>query len=469
MSILNADKEEIWKDIKNFEGKYQVSNFGRVKSLDRCVYQYNGNKTIKRNIQENIMSFYTCGSRLRVSLRDDEYRSKNYSVDRLVANTFIPNPNNYKYVVHLDNDNKNNCVDNLVWSLSPNKQPDIDKLIVEAKEYNDGVELRRCNQWLYNQIQKRGLIPVIFPNSHKGHNKWTLNEVLKVANSCENYTVFRTKYMGAYQKVLSEGWQEYLPFTPKNILIDKIYKVYVYLFENENAYYVGLTRTNKRDSDHRSGKSYSAVYDFANQKGVNIPTPIILESELTQEQAREKEHIWDVYYHTKGMIRLNKAKTGKYSSSIGGNYRQEYSLNACVKRLKKYKNRSEARKKDPNTVGWMLHNHPKELEDILPNRQIKWTYEICKLEASKYKSAYDFRKGSSGAYCASWNNGWLWDFFEPTRKPIGYYDNIDNIKESASKYKTRREFSEKCRTAYDNAVKYGIIDELFKRNKNQHI
>lgn len=169
------------------------------------------------------------------------------------------------------------------------------------------------------------------------------------------------------------------------------------------------------------------------------------------------------------MIRLNKAKTGKYSSSIGGNYRQEYSLNACVKRLKKYKNRSEARKKGPNTVGWMLHNHPKELEDILPNRQIKWTYEICKLEASKYKSAYDFRKGSSGAYCASWNNGWLWDFFEPTRKPIGYYDNIDNIKESASKYKTRREFSEKCRTAYDNAVKYGIIDELFKRNKNQHI
>lgn len=95
-------KEE-WKDIKGYEGIYQVSNLGKVRSLPgksktRC---YKG-KELKLTV--------TSIGYLSVSLS-----RKTYKVHRLVAETFIINKNNYPCVNHIDEDKTNNNVNNLEW------------------------------------------------------------------------------------------------------------------------------------------------------------------------------------------------------------------------------------------------------------------------------------------------------------------------------------------------------------------
>lgn len=89
-------KEE-WRDIKNYEGKYQVSNLGRVRSLDRYVNSVNG----KRKAKEKIMSFTTRSGYSVLVLRKNNMR-KSKQVHRLVAEAFIPNINNKPFVNHKD-------------------------------------------------------------------------------------------------------------------------------------------------------------------------------------------------------------------------------------------------------------------------------------------------------------------------------------------------------------------------------
>ena len=103
--------EEIWKDIKGYEGKYMVSNTGKVKSLERTVW-YNGGYYKK---SEKTLKGYDNGKGyLRVELCKDGKR-KWYRINRLVAQAFLPNPYNLPEVNHIDQDKYNNCVDNLEW------------------------------------------------------------------------------------------------------------------------------------------------------------------------------------------------------------------------------------------------------------------------------------------------------------------------------------------------------------------
>lgn len=95
---------EIWKDIQGYEGEYQVSNMGRVKSLK------NKNKPLIMSlVLSRTQNYYSVGL-------TKKGQKKQYSVNRLVAEAFIPNPNNYKEVNHIDEDTTNNKVDNLEWT-----------------------------------------------------------------------------------------------------------------------------------------------------------------------------------------------------------------------------------------------------------------------------------------------------------------------------------------------------------------
>lgn len=95
---------EIWKDIEGFEGLYQVSNLGNVKSLNYRRMGYSQNLTPKTNIDGYLW--------VELSHLDN---IKHELIHRLVAKAFIQNPNNYNFVNHKDEDKANNCVDNLEW------------------------------------------------------------------------------------------------------------------------------------------------------------------------------------------------------------------------------------------------------------------------------------------------------------------------------------------------------------------
>lgn len=97
--------EEIWKDIKGFEGLYQVSDKGRIRSLlgDCCIM-----KTHKRN------GLFILG------LTKDKHQYC-FSVCHLVAEAFVENPNNCKYILHKDGNKENDNAENLMWGCCNKK------------------------------------------------------------------------------------------------------------------------------------------------------------------------------------------------------------------------------------------------------------------------------------------------------------------------------------------------------------
>lgn len=114
--------EEIWKDIEGFEGRYQVSNLGNVKSLERVLHTRNNGVEGTRHMKEMLLKQYDCLGYLKVKLYWDNKNGKFYRVHRLVAKAFIPNPSNLPVVNHRDENTKNNVVSNLEWCTNEYNQ-----------------------------------------------------------------------------------------------------------------------------------------------------------------------------------------------------------------------------------------------------------------------------------------------------------------------------------------------------------
>ena len=102
--------EEIWRPVVGYEGLYEVSNTGRVRSLDRYVkgkgYRLHKGKVLSpiKNKDGYLTVNLCCNGKIQ-----------HKTIHRLVIQTFIPNPDNLPEVNHLDEDKTNNSVDNLEW------------------------------------------------------------------------------------------------------------------------------------------------------------------------------------------------------------------------------------------------------------------------------------------------------------------------------------------------------------------
>lgn len=118
--------QEIWKDIEGYEGLYQVSNFGRVKSLNK--YHHKREQILKPNLKSD--GYY------ETSLSKNS-KPKWVRTHRLVAQAFIPNPENKPQINHKDGNKLNNCIENLEWVT--NKE-NIDHAIAMGLEKLNGHE-----------------------------------------------------------------------------------------------------------------------------------------------------------------------------------------------------------------------------------------------------------------------------------------------------------------------------------------
>lgn len=109
--------KELWKDIDGYEGLYQVSSIGRIKSCDKIV---DGSYNSKHHIKEKILKPFKTGSGY-IALSIRLYKNgigKDYRISRLVAKAFILNPENKLEVNHKNFDTFDNRIENLEWNTS---------------------------------------------------------------------------------------------------------------------------------------------------------------------------------------------------------------------------------------------------------------------------------------------------------------------------------------------------------------
>lgn len=176
---------EVWKDVVGYEGLYEVSSHGRVRSLDRIVtYKAGGT----RKFYGKILSLVELKNKgyLVVPLSRDG-KTNNHRVNRLVAIAFIENPDNKEQVNHIDENKKNNNVENLEWSTS-----------IENVNHGTGIDRRAMKQRNNTNQSKpvRGIhtitgniieFPSISEASRNGFDGATISKCCK-----DKYTHYKT-------------------------------------------------------------------------------------------------------------------------------------------------------------------------------------------------------------------------------------------------------------------------------------
>lgn len=163
--------KEIWKSVVGYEGLYEVSNLGRVKSLDMVLpYARHGKITIRIRKGVILTPAKMRNGYLRVGVSNNGKHKLNL-VHRLVAMAFIPNYNNYREVNHKNCDKSDNRVVNLEWvNSSQNKIHAIEnnlytnnKVVLQIKdgvvinEYKSTKEAERQTGIFYQSISKVAL------------------------------------------------------------------------------------------------------------------------------------------------------------------------------------------------------------------------------------------------------------------------------------------------------------------------
>ncbi|MFD6509331.1 NUMOD4 motif-containing HNH endonuclease [Bacillus sp. NPDC060175] len=104
--------EEIWKDIQGFEGRYQVSNLGRVRSIDRI-------DAVGRKKKGQVLKAYKDLKKYtRVYIYLNEGYGQKRPVHQMVARAFVPNPEDKPEINHIDGNKDNNMASNLEWCTS---------------------------------------------------------------------------------------------------------------------------------------------------------------------------------------------------------------------------------------------------------------------------------------------------------------------------------------------------------------
>lgn len=174
---------EIWKDIEDYEGLYQISNMGRIKRLSRKSTDKNGNTSILK--EKMLKQHLTKIGYLDISLTKNK-KQKHYYVHRLVGFAFIPNPKNKKTINHKNEIKTDNRVENLEWMTQAENNvygTKIEKAVKKREEYKNNIGQGNFKDVLLEQFPSFNLIDDdILAFLSDFNNPWVVNTYVGLLN-----------------------------------------------------------------------------------------------------------------------------------------------------------------------------------------------------------------------------------------------------------------------------------------------
>lgn len=167
----NFEEMEIWKPVVGYEEFYQVSNFGRVRSLDRYVPHSKDENSLYLK-KGKILSERDNGHGYKAVHLTVKRITKDKYVHRLVAEAFLPNPNNLPEVNHKDENPANNCLDNVEWCTSQyndlygNHRRNLSKPVIMYDLQMNYIDEFKSDLYAERQTGARGVLAVCQGKRH---------------------------------------------------------------------------------------------------------------------------------------------------------------------------------------------------------------------------------------------------------------------------------------------------------------
>jgi hypothetical protein len=163
-NLEEISMEEIWKEIKDFEGLYQISNLGRVKALERTVEDQDGAYGKRtRQLKERVLISKRKKDGYREIGLSKEGQRYGFLIHRLVADAFLDNPENRPFINHKDENKENNELSNLEWCLS--------EYNANYGTRNERLKNHSSNSHPILQVDKKGNILAEFNNAYQAAEK----------------------------------------------------------------------------------------------------------------------------------------------------------------------------------------------------------------------------------------------------------------------------------------------------------
>lgn len=198
---------EIWKDIIGYEGLYAISNFGRVVSFQR--YVVGSRRSCMRINPHRVMSICKSSTRnggyMHLYLRNNDGKRLWY-IHRLLAIHFIPNPNNYKEVDHIDGNPHNNSLCNLRWVTHKSNQNNpvtierFKRMYKPKEHYYNSIKIVRIlgkSMKIYNSVSSA---------VKEGFSRWHIIKCCK--GETESYNGERWMYLSDYEALVNKSKNE---------------------------------------------------------------------------------------------------------------------------------------------------------------------------------------------------------------------------------------------------------------------
>lgn len=219
-------EKEIWKSVVGYEGYYEVSNLGNVRSVDRIVKNKNNTTKIIKG-KNHKLTVAQSGYISIVLYKNCE--QKVYRVHRLVAEAFIPNPQNLPQINHIDENKGNNNVENLEWCTGSynirTRSKKGERRIIQydkngnfIKIWNSIKEISETLNIKYSTIQSA--VSEKHFNSNCFWRYYEDNYPLKIDANVSIYTIGRSVYQYDLEGNFIKEWNKVIDIT-NNLGIDK--------------------------------------------------------------------------------------------------------------------------------------------------------------------------------------------------------------------------------------------------------